>query len=322
MNPGLTLGELLQQWWPVKRPTVSPSTARDWESCLRIHIEPFVSDVPLHKLRAFDLDRLYRSLGERGVGPARIRRVHTILSTALGQAVRWEMLAMNPALSASPPEVRQRDISPPSPEVVVRFYRDLQTDDPDLAVFIWMASATGARRGELCALRWSDVDFEGAALLIARALVDGGDAVVEKDTKTHQARRIALGSDTIAQLAALRRKAEKNATAAGVTLSPSAHVFASSIDGSMPWRPDSTTHRFIGARRRLGLPKTVRLHDFRHFLATQLISSGVDVRTVSGRLGHRRTSTTMDRYAAFVPAADRAAANILEAHLGVGRESP
>jgi hypothetical protein len=64
-----------------------------------------------------------------------------------------------------------------------------------------------------------------------------------------------------------------------------------------------------------GLPETVRLYDFRHFLATRLISSDVDVRTVSGRLGHRRTSTTMDRYAAFVPAADRAAADILEVHL-------
>src|SRR5687768_17007630 len=78
VDAGLTVAELLDQWWPIKRPTLSPSTARDWDSCLRLHVLPYVSKKPLHKFRAFDLDRLYRTLAERDVGPSRIRRVHTI----------------------------------------------------------------------------------------------------------------------------------------------------------------------------------------------------------------------------------------------------
>jgi integrase len=309
---GLTVGDLLDQWWSLKRPTMSPSTARDWESCLRLHIRPHVAGRPLHKFRAMEMDRLYRRLGDSGVGPQRVRRVHTILSIALGQAVRWEMIASNPALSASPPEIAERTVEPPTPNEVAAFYDRLEVEDADLAMFVWLASFTGARRGELCALRWTDVDLKDGSVLIARALVDGGGAIVEKDTKTHQARRIALGSETVTKLTAYRSLSDGRATACGASLSARAFLFSGSVDGEMAWRPDSTTHRFIRARRRAGLPESLRLHDLRHFLATRMISSGIDVRTVSGRLGHRRTSTTTDRYAAFVPATDRAAAAAFE----------
>lgn len=312
---GVTLGDLLDQWWAVKRPTVSPTTARDWDSCLRLHVRPHVSAVPLHKLRAMDLDRLYRRLLDAGVGAARVRRVHTVLSTALGQAVRWEMIVTNPALNATPPEVREREIVPPEPEWLVAFQQQVQADDPEFGMFIWLAAMTGARRGELCALRWVDVNLYDHSILIKRALVDAGGELIEKDTKTHQVRRIAIGGDTGERLAAHRQRCEEVASTCGVKLAADAHVFARDPQGVEPWRPDGATHRFVDARRKAGLGDDVRLHDLRHFLATRMIAAGVDVRTVSGRLGHRRTSTTTDRYAAFVPAADRLAADGFEAAL-------
>ncbi len=124
--------------------------------------------------------------------------------------------------------------------------------------------------------------------------------------------RIALGRETVAKLTAYRVVAEERAAVCGTSLRADDFLFSASVDGGAPWRPDPTTHRFIRARRRAGLPEGLRLHDLRHFLATRMISCGIDVRTVSGRLGHRRTSTTTDRYAAFVPAADRAAAAAFE----------
>lgn len=321
VSASVTVGELLDQWWSAKRPTLSPSTARDWESCLRLHVRPHVAERPLHRFRAIDMDRLYRTLADAGLSAQRIRRVHTILSAALAQAVRWEMIAVNPALSASPPEVREREIRPPAPAAVLAFYEALLLDDPELATFVWLASLTGARRGELCALRWTDVDLREGSLLICRALVDGGGQVLEKDTKTHQARRIALGAETMAKLAEHRTRMEELALGCGTELASGSYVFTFSPDGAEPWRPDTTTHRFIRARRRAGLPESLRLQDLRHFLATRMISSGIDVRTVSGRLGHRRTSTTTDRYAAFVPATDRAAATAFETALESTRRS-
>ncbi len=312
-SPSLTVGDLLEQWWPIKRPTLSPSTARDWESCLRLHIHAHVGGVALHKFRAIDMDRLYARLAKTGVGSPRIRRVHTILSTAFAQAVRWEIIGFNPALSASPPEVREREVRPPDPDELTSFFKAVEEDDADLAMFVWLAASTGARRGELCALRWSDVDLVDASVLLSRAIVDGGGSLVEKDTKTHQVRRIALGGETVVRLTTYRTLLEERASACGAEVVADALIFSFEVDGSRPWRPDTTTHRFTKARRRVGLSDAVRLHDLRHFLATRMITSGVDVRTVSGRLGHRRTSTTVDRYAAFVPATDREAAGSFEA---------
>jgi integrase len=311
-SSSITVGDLLDQWWPIKRPTLSPSTARDWDSCLRLHIRPQVDGVAMHRFRAIEMDRLYAKLAKSRVGAPRIRRVHTILSTAFAQAVRWEMIAANPALSASPPELRGREVHPPDPDKLTSFFKTVEEDDPDLAMFAWLAAFTGARRGELCALRWPDVDFVGASLLLSRAIVDGGGVLVEKDTKTHQMRRIALGDETLARLRTYQMLLEARASECRTKLASDAFVFSFEVDGSRPWRPDTTTHRFIKARRRAGFSDAVRLHDLRHFLATRMISSGVDVRTVSGRLGHRRTSTTVDRYAAFVPATDREAAGLLE----------
>lgn len=103
------------------------------------------------------------------------------------------------------------------------------------------------------------------------------EGLVEKDTRTHAARTVSLSHE---------------------------------IDGSEPWRPDSTTRAFQRLCRRAGLD-SVRLHDLRHYGATRLLASGVDVRTVAGRLGHRNAATTLNVCSHFLPEADRQAATIL-----------
>jgi energy-coupling factor transporter ATP-binding protein EcfA2 len=106
---------------------------------------------------------------------------------------------------------------------------------------------------------------------------------------------------------------------AGVMLRRDAFVFSHEPDGHQPWRPDSTSRAFRVLRHELGLDH-VRLHDLRHFVATRLLASGVDVRTVSGRLGHSLTSTTLNVYGAFVPAADRCAADVMGRLVAGGTE--
>ena len=87
-------------------------------------------------------------------------------------------------------------------------------------------------------------------------------------------------------------------------------MFSFDPDGTRPWRPDVVTHRFARLREQVGLP-TVRLHDLRHYVATRLLAGGVAVSTVAGRLGHARTSTTLNVYGHFVPSSDQAAADFL-----------
>lgn len=184
-----------------------------------------------------------------------------------------------------------------------------------------LAAATGARRSELLALHWSDIDEASARMTISRALVNGPNGLVVKDTKTHGVRRVALDPKTAEVLAEHRRRAEKASNACDVVMARDAYVFSHEPDSSAPWRPDSTTRAFRLLVKRAGTPG-VRLHDLRHYVATRLLAAGVDVRTVAGRLGHRNASTTLNVYAHFVQDADVEAAAVLARLLddGVGPE--
>jgi integrase len=101
-----------------------------------------------------------------------------------------------------------------------------------------------------------------------------------------------------------------NAAACRITLADDAFVFSNEVDGSEPWYPDTVSRSFKRLCELEGL-QGIRLHDLRHFVATQLLSAGVDVRTVAGRLGHRNAATTLNVYAHFLEQSDRAAADVM-----------
>ena len=223
--------------------------------------------------------------------------------------MRWGWVAVNPASLARPPRVLTRARSPPEPDSVLCLIAEAEHADPDLACFLLLAATTGARRGELCALRWSDLDMKTGAPTISRSIVETQvSALIEKDTKTHSSRRIALDSGSIAALSLQRTRCQRRAESCGVRLSDSAHVFSADPAGGRPWVPNEVTKQFIRIRRSVGL-ESVRLHDLRHFTATCLLSEGVRVRTVSGRLGHANATTTLGVYAHFVEESDRDAAD-------------
>jgi integrase len=169
----------------------------------------------------------------------------------------------------------------------------------------------GARRGELCALQWSEVDLDQGEVLIAGGIVRvPGESLLDKATKTHAKRCVAIGTDTAELLRAHRLAQAKDALACGTTLADNAYVFSHAPDGSAPINPDGMTHRFRHLARRLGV--RCRLHDLRHFMVTQLVAGGVDWRTVAGRAGHADGHMTLSTYAHFQQAQDRQAAEFMD----------
>ena len=272
--------------------------------------------MPLSKLGPADLDRHYRRLREKGgragrpLAPNTIRRAHGILHRALGQGVRWGWLGVNPASSATPPRVPTPDISPPAPHDLAKLFALATETDVDLADYILLAAATGARRSELIALRWADLDIDKGSVWIARGIVLGFNGLVEKDTKTHAARRLALDPTTVAAMAARKARVVQRARLCEHELEAEAFVFSNEVDGSKCWYPDSVSRAFARVCRKAGL-KGARLHDLRHYVATRLLSAGVDVRTVAGRLGHRNAATTLNVYSHFLVESDREAADVL-----------
>jgi len=306
-----SFNELSDQWLALAENDLSPTTLRRYKNLLAKRILPALGDRSVQSIRTNDLDRLYLGLvNDVGLAPATVRQVHAVIRRAFRQAVRWGWIATNPAVNATPPRLVKPDLSPPDVEQVTQLIQKADEDDPELGRFLHLAASTGARRGELCALRWSNVDTELATLTIERSIIEVPGGLAEKDTKTHASRRIALDPGTLGVIEDQRSEAQRLADLAEVELTDASFMFSPEPDGLIPWSPGHMTHRFQILRESLGYDN-VRLHDFRHFTATRLLAAGVPVRTVSGRLGHANPSTTLSVYAHFVEASDQAAADVM-----------
>lgn len=318
-----TVATLLDAWLADIEPSRAAYTMREHRRGVERNIIPAIGTVRLDRLTAEHLDRFYRSLRAQGLAAASVRRHHAILSSALRRAVKWGWLPVNPADAASPPGVTRSTANAPAPATVQRLVATAQATDPVLATAIALAAVTGARRGELCALRWSDIDWAKRTLTIARSLTLIGREATEGPTKTHQRRAIAIDDALGAFIT--HRQSDQQALAETVGVSPvrDPFILSRSADGSMPCRPDSLTAGYGRLAQRLGIGG--HFHQLRHFAATTAIASGADVRTVAGRLGHADPSTTLRIYTHAVEARDRELAGVLGATvLGPvdGRQEP
>ncbi len=319
---------------------LEPSTLATYRGLADKHIRPLIGQQKVGSLRADTFDSFHAELRRcrthcdrrqqvehrteqphqcdhrcrrhqcRPLSKATVRQIHVILSGALKRAVRWGWIATNPIDQAEPPPQPTPNAQPPTAEEAARILNEAWAD-ADWGVLVWLTMVTGFRRGELCALRWRHVDLVNGVLVLERSIGQLNGRTWEKDTKTHQHRRIALDSETVALLAEHRERCLARAVALGVELADDAFVFSPAVDGSEHLKPDTVSQRYSRLARRLGIKTSI--HKLRHYSATDLIAAGVDVRTVAGRLGHGGGGTTTLRvYAAWVAEADqRAAAGLL-----------
>ncbi|MGH9158281.1 MAG: tyrosine-type recombinase/integrase [Acidimicrobiales bacterium] len=309
--PQGSLSELLKLWMThIEVQGRAPSTLVRYRSAIDCNIVPALGYVSVAKLTATQLDGFYAALLKRGLHTLSVRKCHAILSAALRQAVRWGWIDRSPIERSSPPGSRSREIMPPTVEEVRLLLKLCGKSHADLGSLIHVAVTTGCRRGELCGLRWGDIDFDAATLVVARTISDVPGEVAVKDTKTHQSRRLALDPSTVEVLRRQRTRVTERAVAAELTIGSTAYIWSQELDGSGPYRPDRATAAFIALRNRAGLPH-VTLQGLRHFAATALAGRGVGVRTIAGRLGHANPSVTLRTYAHFLDVADRDAAVVM-----------
>jgi integrase len=319
-----TVEELLERWFAAASPGWSPTTAAHTRSIIDCHLAPHLGHLPVAKVTTADIDALYGHLlayggpGGDGLQPATVRRIHSVLHRAMVQAHRWGWIWINPASEANPPRVRRPEITLPTPQQVMTLLDTVGEDSPALCCFLRMAATTGARRGELLALRWGAVDLERGSVAFTRALLVGPAGPVLSSTKTDRAHSTDLDTETLRLLQEHRAREELRACASGCELGPDAFVFSHDVDGGRPWTPNWTTKQFVAAQRAAGLAE-FRLHDLRHFMATHMLAQAVPLAVVSRRLNHARVSTTVNCYTHSMPAWDRAAAEVLAGLLNRGR---
>jgi integrase len=207
-----------------------------------------------------------------------VRQVRAFLHRACRLARKWSNGVLpNPVSDTDIPEWQLHERGPAVRAPSVEEVRALVTAAGDeglrLGVFVRVAAASGARRGEVCALRWGGVDLETGAIRISESIVlDHGGVVVRQPKTRASSRRVALDPDTVGALAALRDQAVRDAAVAGVDVPADAFVFGTEPGGFAAPHPDAMSHAFGRIRERAGVSADVHLHSLRHFQSTVLDS--------------------------------------------------
>ncbi len=287
-----------------------PTTMQGYRTIARKAAER-IGRIPVGKLKASDLDRYYAELLRSGNKPATVHRAHGFIHRCLAQAVKWEWVKENVADRASPPTEPYRPRPLQSVDAVVRLIEAAEeSKEPELAVAFRLLASLGGRRGEVCGLRWDDLDLDAGVCVIQRAVKQVTGKLIVGDAKTHQQRTLLLDDGTIDVLRAHRAMLEQRAADLGAELVQSAYVLTDAPDGADPWKPNRLTQALRRLRDKAGY--TGRLHDLRHWNASQLLGAGESAVIVAARLGHRDPSTTHRWYAHAMPRADVRAAELLE----------
>lgn len=315
-----TFGAVLDTWDGTLN--VSPKTAERYRELVRLHIRPRLGDVKLQDIRPSVLDRFYVDLltGERSGGskarplaPRTIGHIHRLLVRILSIAERDGLVSTNPARQTVRPKVERSEVEILNEEQA----REVLTKLRGRPIFLIAAVglATGMRRGEMLALRWRDVDLEAGHLQVNQALEETKEGLRFKAPKTKHGRRtISLPSFVIAELRAHKASQGEQRLALGLG-KPGGDALVFCKPDGLPLAPDSVSDDWRRHVRTLELPR-VSLHALRHTHASQLIASGVDILTISRRLGHGTPSITLDVYSHLFKPTDRGAAAIFDHAFG------
>ena len=245
--------------------------------------------------------------------PATILRIHSVISAALDLAVRYEWADRNVARNARPPHPRKREPDPPSPDQAARLLNLVWADDEEFGLYLWTALTTGARRGEVSALRENRFDFTRQEVRVARNYLVKQGQRIEKAPKDGEGRVLSLDLLTCELFRERFGRRRGAAQTLGVQVLEDAFAFSPDPAGRTPWNPDTMTHRYRRYAGRVGIASSLK--ELRHYSATQLLAAGTDLTTVAGRLGHAEGSTTLKFYAQFTRPADQHAAGVIPSQL-------
>ena len=299
----------MDEWFEnVCKIKVRASSHQTYRGYIDHHIAPYIGDIPLEKLSTMDLQKLYRKLmtkgrverieaekQSKGLSAKTVRNINQVISSAMDFAVAQKIISVNPCKAVALPKVEHKEMKTIPAEQLQAFLNEAK--ETGVYEMYYIELATGLRRGELLGLKWQDIDWKNGIIKVRRQIARADGEIVEAPLKTKNSYRAV----TISQQAIEVLKAQKAKT-------NDEYVFASPNGG--PISPDSVNNMLNRMLARAGIPK-VRFHDLRHTFATIALQNGVDIKTVSGMLGHFSAGFTLDTYAHVTTSAQKEAAETM-----------
>ncbi len=305
-----TVGTWMDAWFEnVAKIKVRPSSHQTYRGYIDNHIKPNIGNIPLEKLTTMELQKLYRKLltsgrverieaekQPKGLSAKTVRNINQVISSAMDLAVAQKIILENPTNACSLPRVEHKEMQTISAEQLQVFLEEAKRSGVYEMYYIELS--TGLRRGELLGLKWEDIDMRQGIIRVRRQISRIDGKIVEAPLKTKNSyRAVTISPQAIEVLKEQKEKTNDE------------YVFPSPNGG--PISPDSVNNMLHRVLDRAGIPK-VRFHDLRHTFATLALQNGVDIKTVSGMLGHFSAGFTLDTYAHVTTTAQKEAAATME----------
>lgn len=310
-NGNITLDEWMERWLTsYAEPTLRPSTVTGYRSPINNHIRPTLGDKQLRSITRNDVQKFYNKLkqtkvrvhgceGNKNLADSMVRKIHMLLHEIMDAAVRSRLISQNPTSGTTIPKNNYPPMKVLNEEQLEKFMAAIR-DEPMWYDFFYTEITTGLRRGEICGLKWDDLDETIGKLKVRRSIrvAPGGELEIG-ETKTEKGTRSILLPPSTLHILKERRKS-------AVT----EWIFPSLLTPEKPTSPNAAYHRLKDILKDAGLPD-IRFHDLRHTFATHALTSGVDAKTLSGILGHTNASFTLDTYTHVTTDMQKNAANIV-----------
>ncbi len=308
----MTLAQWLDRWLDeYATPRLRESTMSGYHMYAEQYIKPRLGNKKMNSITSADIQRLYTKLKKEGrvhehlehgcfLSAGTIRRIHTMLHRALGDAVKARIIPCNPAEGLTLPKADCPAKRVLTDRELDKFVETIQVD-PFWHDFFYTELTTGLRRGEICGLQWRDFDPETGTLQISRTLhkKTGGGFETGK-TKTGRGRRKILLPQSTADMLRARQDAL-----------PGKWIFPNLLKPEQPVSPDAAYRRFKALLCEAGITDSIPFHALRHTFATHALASGVDAKTLSGILGHTDAAFTLNTYTHVTGDMQRQAATIV-----------
>ena len=311
----MTLSEWIEKWLTsYAEPTLRESTVRGYRSDVRHHIKPALGNKMLRSITQRDVQKFYNALGrktykasdgnERRLADATVRGVHMLLHEIMEAAVRSRLIVMNPTDGTVIPKLNRPPMKILNEEQLDKFMKAIRAE-PLWYDFFYTEITTGLRRGEICGLKWCDLDETNGTLKICRSIHSApGGALEVGNPKTKKGTRTILLPPSTLHVLKERRK-----------MALTEWIFPSLLEPEKPTAPSAAYHRLKVILKAAGLPD-IRFHDLRHTFATTALEHGLDVKTLSAIIGHISSATTIDIYSHITGAMQRQAAQKIERGIG------